>query len=249
MSHPTAIRPDTERARLAQLVAWLNAAREGKPVPGMSQAALQQLRDYVESWRECAPNGILWRDRFPAYWRGVCRSLAHTHLILYPAVDGFIPAWDAGPRVSRSDIWRVDKLFADFLAFFNDKVVACQREGCGKYFERKGLKTTYCSERCGKTATSRTAKSEARRNKRHRRMVLVLKCIRELSEGKDRGFLVSDESDERPAWADHVIRKVKGVTDRWLNEAILGRLKTPGSCANCDRCREIRAQIHKVLKG
>jgi len=247
MKHTTAIRPETERARLATILAWLNAARDGTPVQGVGPEALQRLLDYVESWNDCAPNGLLWRGRYPAFWKAIQRSLAKTQLIIYPAVDGWIAAWDVRPGVSASksaDLFRVDKLFADFLVG-HARVAQCQREGCGQYFEATQRKTTYCTERCGKMATSQAAKSDARHLERHRRMRSVLEFLRKLRQSEPDADLTDDES----YWKDQVTRNVKRVTDRWLNEAVLERLKSPESFTNCERCREIRGQILKALSG
>lgn len=251
MVHTTAIKNKTERSRVEQLLMWLNAERNAIQVPGVSRPALERLRAYVQSWTECAPNAILWRERFPAHWQAICRSLSKTQLILYPAVDGCIGAWDLRPGVSSSrsaDLWRADKLFADFLTDFHNRIAVCQRAGCGLYFEVNPKKRSYCSERCGRMATSRLAKSAKRHNDRHGRMIRVLDFLRKLSMSKHRDFLATDGSDETPAWAGQAIRSVKGVTARWLNEAILERLPTPENFAGCARCREIRAQIQKVLE-
>lgn len=234
------------------MLTWLNASREEKPAVGVSLEAAQRLHAYMDSWKQCAPNAILWRDRFPDQWLAICRALSKTQLILYPAVDGCIAAWDVRPGVASSKsfgLWQADKLFADFLVYFPDKIAACKREECGRYFERSPQKTDYCSDRCGKTATSKVAKRAARHKKRHRRMLMVLTALRELSRSKFKEFLVGDETQERPAWTDYVVREVSGVTDRWLSEAILGRLETPEAFAICERCAEIRGQIHSVLEG
>ncbi|MFP5236989.1 MAG: hypothetical protein ACLGSD_13890 [Acidobacteriota bacterium] len=229
------------------MLKWLNAAQRGETVPGLSGEALQRLQEYMDSWRQCAPNAMLWRDRFPAFWKAIDRSLAKTQLRLYAAPDGCIAAWDMRPGAMQTDMWRVDKLFADFLAGFHSKIALCQRRECGAYFEVSPKRNTYCSDRCGKMATSRVAKSAARHNERHRRMLRVLDFLRKLRESDPTADLLSDAS----YWKDQAIRSrsLKGMlTDRWLNEAILQRLPTPDGFAGCARCEEIRLEIHKVLK-
>jgi hypothetical protein len=250
MFHPTAIKPDTKRSRLAQFIRWLNAARNGESVPDVEKRALRRLLTHMQSWRECTPNAFLWQQRFPEHWRAIQRSLAKTQLIIVPMQDGWLEAWDWHHGISESkfvDLWRADKLFADFLASFQDRVAVCKRDECGAYFERTPKRTDYCSERCGKTATSRDAKSVARHNERHRKMLRVLEFTRKLrGREPDLDFLNDEESES--VWRDQALRNVKGMTNRWLNEAILQRLDAPESFASCERCGEIRGQILDVLK-
>jgi hypothetical protein len=245
----TAITGQAKSKRLAEMLRYLNAAKRGEAVPGMSSRALDRLAAYFDSWMECAPNAMAWRGRFPEHWQAIGEALDSTKLALYAAVDGVIPAWDTRPGVTVSknaDLWRADKLFADFLAFFNDSISICKREACGSYFERTAQRTTYCSERCANTATSLVAKRAARHIKRHAKLARVLSRLQRLRKGNPDEW-TGGEYDE--FWKNDLQRHVKGVTVRWLNEAVLQRHSSSSEqFASCPECRSLRERIMTVIE-
>jgi hypothetical protein len=242
MIHTASISEEKSQRSSPRMLRYLNAAKDGKSLPDLSSRALERLHRYAESWFECAPNAIDWRNRYPGHWQTIGKSLERTHLTLVAGADGCIGAWDLNPRVLESknaDLWRADKLFADFLVESHQKRISVCK-GCGHYFERTPKRTAYCTTACGTDSTSKAAKSEKRHNNRHRKLACTLKEVQKLRKRESAAALLLDGY-----WKEEVIESTRGtISMRWLNEATdPARQTADNPFAACDRCAAYRKQI------
>ncbi len=226
---------DRTGKRLTDLISYLNS----------DVMVSRRLRDYADSWLECAPNAMDWRNRYTHHWKTLLAALEHTHLTLVATPQGCYFASDRTRDLGSAEaieLWRADKLFADFLTESQDRLGICK--GCGRYFAKTAKRTEYHDELCARKTTARQANDRSHHAKRHQKFGRMITIVRNLlSEGNTKTDLRSEDF-----WKEQVMKRGKrtGFSVRWINETVDDSRQDPAWKA-CAECAAYRSEIQKLV--
>ena len=220
-----------------------------------AEAAIRQgflrLKNYVDSWLECSPDGQLWRQRYPVHFRDIEKTLKRSFLIQLPTQkEGTALLWDSRPANTYRDAARrhIDKFFADFQNESYNKLGVCK--SCGRYFERTSRRTDYCSMACGHANTSRAAQRTRTHLRYHKRLADLRREIQVLRAEHPPEDLFADEY-----WKEAIRKDISPANKRrsrdWLSHVWIAQdhVDASGCRKNCEECEKAKKALLNAFWG